>query len=362
MPIETLTPELTEGEKEIVEERTALRAAVVHEAIREQGETELRRPVLALTWSGLAAGLTMGCSMISQGLLQSHLPDAPWRPLITNLGYSVGFLGVILGRQQLFTENTLTVILPLLARRHGTTLLGVGRLWSIVLVANLIGALAIAWVIGNTGIFTPNVRGAFSMIGAAALSGGPSTIFLRGIFAGWLIALTVWMLPAAEGSRPVIIIAMTYLVGSACYVIACGSALCRSHQRCRNLDRVFPKLSASGSRRKYSWRRVIGCAVQPCPSCHRTEQLSNAQRLRNPKLYDRDQIPRPLRIGTIRYANRMEVLNRPASCKRGVARSAAVSPRGSRRSSAICVVRAGCPGGRSGSKTSYRKRCTILVQ
>lgn len=169
MPIETLTPELTEGEKEIVEERTALRAAVVHEAIREQGETELRRPVLALAWSGLAAGLSMGFSMISQGLLQSHLPDAPWRPLITNLGYSVGFLGVILGRQQLFTENTLTVILPLLARRHGTTLLGVGRLWSIVLVANLIGALAIAWVIGNTGIFTPNVRGAFSMIGAAAL-------------------------------------------------------------------------------------------------------------------------------------------------------------------------------------------------
>ena len=213
MPIETLTPELTEGEKEIVEERTALRAAVVHEAIREQGETELRRPVLALTWSGLAAGLSMGFSMISQGLLQSHLPDAPWRPLITNLGYSVGFLVVILGRQQLFTENTLTVILPLLARRDGATLLGVGRLWSIVLIANLMGALAIAWVIGNTSIFTPDVRGAFSMIGAAALSGGPSTIFLRGIFAGWLIALTVWMLPAAEGSRPVIIIAMTYLVG-----------------------------------------------------------------------------------------------------------------------------------------------------
>jgi formate/nitrite transporter FocA (FNT family) len=213
VPIETLTPELTEGEKEIVEKRTALRAAVVHEAIREQGETELRRPVLALTWSGLAAGLSMGFSMISQGLLQSHLPDAPWRPLITNLGYSVGFLVVILGRQQLFTENTLTVILPLLARRHGATLLGVGRLWSIVLVANLIGALAIAWVIGNTGIFTQDVRDAFSMIGAAALSGGPSTIFLRGIFAGWLIALTVWMLPAAEGSRPVIIIAMTYLVG-----------------------------------------------------------------------------------------------------------------------------------------------------
>jgi formate-nitrite transporter family protein len=210
---ETLTPELTEGEKEIVEERTALRAAVVHEAIREQGEAELRRPVLALGWSGLAAGLSMGFSMISQGLLQAHLPDAPWRPLITNLGYSAGFLVVILGRQQLFTENTLTVILPLLARRSVATLVGVGRLWAVVLAANLIGALAIAWLIGNTNIFEPPVRVSFAAIGATQVAAKPATIFLRGIFAGWLIALTVWMLPAAEGSRPLIIIAMTYLVG-----------------------------------------------------------------------------------------------------------------------------------------------------
>ena len=153
MRTETLTPELTEGEKTLVEERTALRAAVVHEAIREQGEAELRRPILALAWSGLAAGLSMGFSMISQGLLQSHLPDAPWRPLITNLGYSVGFLVVILGRQQLFTENTLTVILPLLARRRASTLVAVVRLWSIVLIANLVGALAIAWLIGHSSVF-----------------------------------------------------------------------------------------------------------------------------------------------------------------------------------------------------------------
>ncbi len=44
------------------------------------------------------------------------LPDAKWRPLVDSLGYSLGFLFVILGRQQLFTENTLTAILPL-ARR-----------------------------------------------------------------------------------------------------------------------------------------------------------------------------------------------------------------------------------------------------
>jgi formate-nitrite transporter family protein len=195
-------PELSEGEKEIVEERTALRAVVIHEAIREQGETELARPVVALAWSGLAAGLSMGFSMISEGLLESYLPAASWRPLISKLGYTVGFLVVILGRQQLFTENTLTVILPLLARRTAAALLSVIRLWMVVLTANLIGALAIAALVGHTVIFDTNVRKTFTEMGVAAIAAGPFTIFLRAIFAGWLIALTVWMLPAVEASRP----------------------------------------------------------------------------------------------------------------------------------------------------------------
>lgn len=98
--------ELTESEKRIAEERTALRAAVIHEAIRTEGEAELLRPASALMWSGMAAGLSMGFSLAAMGLLYSRLPDTQWRPLITDLGYTVGFLVVILGRQHLYTENT----------------------------------------------------------------------------------------------------------------------------------------------------------------------------------------------------------------------------------------------------------------
>ena len=53
----------------------------------------------------------------SVGLLRALLPHATWVPLVSSFGYSLGFLIVILGRQQLFTENTLTVILPLMRRR-----------------------------------------------------------------------------------------------------------------------------------------------------------------------------------------------------------------------------------------------------
>ena len=204
--------ELTKSEQHMARERTALRAAVIHEAIRAEGEGELRRPPSALAWSGLAGGLSMGFSLVASGLLQAHLPDTPWRPLITNLGYSVGFLATILGRQQLFTENTLTVILPLLTRRNLPTLVHVVRLWSIVLATNLAGGYAFALTLGRIALFKPQVAAAFHDLSAHEISGGWMTMFVRAIFAGWLIATMVWMMPAADSSRAAIIVIMTYLV------------------------------------------------------------------------------------------------------------------------------------------------------
>src|SRR5450631_757862 len=127
-PDSTIT---TRVEKKQVEERVAIGANVVYETIRREGEDELQRPSAALAWSGFAAGLSMGFCLVAEGALMAHLPDAPWRPLISRLGYCVGFLIVILGRQQLFTENTLAVILPLLLRKDLVTLLRVVRLWAV---------------------------------------------------------------------------------------------------------------------------------------------------------------------------------------------------------------------------------------
>lgn len=205
--------QLTRSEARETERRIALRAAVVHEAIRAEGEEELQRSSPALAWSGLAAGLSMGFSMVMEGLLRAHLPDAEWRPLLAKLGYPVGFLIVVLGRQQLFTENTLTVVLPLLQRRDAATFKNVMRLWGIVLLTNLTGALLIAWAAGETGAFQPEVRTAFSEIGREAIAPGFRSVLVRGIFGGWLIALMVWLLPFAEAARFHVIFLITYLVG-----------------------------------------------------------------------------------------------------------------------------------------------------
>jgi formate/nitrite transporter FocA (FNT family) len=195
------------------EERSSPSGKIVYKAILKEAEDELERPSSALFWSGLAAGLSMGFSLVAEGLLRAHLPDRPWRPLVAKFGYSVGFLIVILGRQQLFTENTLTPVLPLLRRKDLPTLRNMLRLWAVVLLANLLGAFAFAYVATREHTFEPHVQAAFKAIGHEALRHGFGTALLRGVFAGWLIALIVWLLPFAEAARIWVIILITYVVG-----------------------------------------------------------------------------------------------------------------------------------------------------
>jgi formate/nitrite transporter FocA (FNT family) len=203
----------TRIEKKQVEERVAITAHVVYEAIRLEGDEELHRPAAALAWSALAAGLAMGFSFIAEALLTSHLPNQPWRPLISRLGYSVGFLIVVLGRQQLFTENTLTAVLPLLLRTNWDGFVRVARLWSVVLCANLVGTLLFALCVARIDIFDAPMRQTLMDIGLAHTGSSFGIVFMRAIFAGWLIALMVWLLPAAETARVSIIIILTYLIG-----------------------------------------------------------------------------------------------------------------------------------------------------
>jgi formate/nitrite transporter FocA (FNT family) len=208
-------PELTEKQQQEAEARTSVSAVVVHEAIRYDGEEELDRPVSALAWSGLAAGMSMGFSFVAQALAYAHLPAASWRPLLVRLGYPLGFLIVIIGRQQLFTENTLTAIIPLLARRDRLTFIRVLRLWAVVLAANLVGAHLFAWVVGNTPMFSPDVQHAMLELARSAIQVTFGAAILRGIFAGWLIAMVVWMLAAIDSGRVAVIIILTYIVGLA---------------------------------------------------------------------------------------------------------------------------------------------------
>jgi formate/nitrite transporter FocA (FNT family) len=168
-------PDLDDDEKKKARDEESLNASVTYEVVRREGEKELQRSPQALAWSGLAAGLSMGFILVAEGLLRSHLPDATWRPLLAKLGYSVGFLIVMLGSQQLYTENTLTPIVPLLSRKSGEMLGKVLRLWAIVLVANLVGTILFAWVVARTTLFDPDVHTAFLGVASETMRGDFAT-------------------------------------------------------------------------------------------------------------------------------------------------------------------------------------------
>ena len=208
-----------------VEERRSPTGEVVYEAVFQEGEQELKRPVSALVWDGLAAGLSMGFSFLGAGLIRAFLPDAQWAPLLASFGYTLGFLIVILGRQQLFTENTLTVMLPLMRRHDAHTLGQVLRLWGVafaanvvgamIFAANIVGAIVFAAVLAHTDVVQPHVFESLRHTALDAMPGSFGIAFVRGIFAGWMIALVVWLLPFAESARVGVIVILTYIVGLA---------------------------------------------------------------------------------------------------------------------------------------------------
>jgi formate-nitrite transporter family protein len=206
------SPHLDAEEKGQAADHASLPALVIHELVRDEGEAALERDATALWWSALAAGMSMGFSFLTEAMLQSALPDTPSRLLIAGFGYCMGFVIVILGRQQLFTESTLTALLPLLTRKNFKTLARVLRLWGIVLLANLIGTLIFAAALTVHGVFAPEVMSALQELSAQVMQGAFWSTVLRAIFAGWLIALMVWLLPSAKAERLLTVILVTYVV------------------------------------------------------------------------------------------------------------------------------------------------------
>ncbi|UMY18075.1 formate/nitrite transporter family protein [Methylobacterium organophilum] len=219
-------------------------ALILHEIIRREGEEELRRTALALSLSGFAAGLTMGFSLIVPGVLKAHLPESPWAELVSSFGYSIGFLIVVLGRQQLFTENTVTPILPLLNERSLGNLARVGRLWAIVLATNIVATFVIASVLAHTDAFKPEVREAFSELSRHVVESSFVTTLIKAVFAGWLIALMVWILPATGSASPFVILLMTWLVSM------CGLA----HIVAGSVDAFYLVLTGEAGLSDYAWR------------------------------------------------------------------------------------------------------------
>lgn len=213
---------ITAGEVKDVEELSTPRTPVIYEVVRRLGEEEMERPLSSLWWSGVAAGLSISFSLLSQAILTAHLPQASWQPLVVSFGYCIGFVMAVLSRQQLFTESTITAVLPVAADVTRGNIVRMARLWAIVLAANLAGTLFAALFCTFTPVLPSDIYSGMLEISRDLLALGWWEMLFRAIAAGFLMAAMVWLMPSAEGAQFHVITLMTWLiaVGGFTHIVA----------------------------------------------------------------------------------------------------------------------------------------------
>jgi formate/nitrite transporter FocA (FNT family) len=197
-----------------MQESTRRSAEQILEAVIENAKDELSRSTVGLLFSGFAGGLSMGLTGLAVALAISYLGNGPVQEFLSFFFYPIGFIVVIIGRAQLFTENTLfPVVLILEERKH---VLNTLRLWAAVFVANVAGAVFFGWLVMKTGALSPNFSDALAGLGLQAVGGHFTVIFAKGIIGGWLIALVAWMVTASHWTIGQIMVTwmLTFVVGA----------------------------------------------------------------------------------------------------------------------------------------------------
>lgn len=190
--------DLNAKDKRIVNAKVVASAKLVHEIIRQRGIEELERPAVSLAWSAIGAGFVIGLSPYAMAAVTRAVPDAPMLPLLLALAYSVGFIAVIAGRMQLFTESTLTAVLPLATTPCWSNLRRTLRLWLIVFAGNLVGTLAWALFVHFDLAGQPELGAIIHEESLATIARYEANPFLMGIPAGFMLAALVWSMPNLE--------------------------------------------------------------------------------------------------------------------------------------------------------------------
>ncbi|WP_428819622.1 formate/nitrite transporter family protein [Microbulbifer sp. MCCC 1A16149] len=188
--------------------------------LSEQMDESLReyhRDNKALILSSMSAGMEIGFSIFLMAAFYSHFHASISHQLLyllAALSYPVGFMLVIIGRSDLFTEHTTLAILPVLDGRK--TVRQLLRVWGLIYAGNLLGAAVFSALfvqfVGMTDRFDESV---FGYYGQKMTADSVSGQFLGAIFAGWLMGLLAWMVTSSTEtmSRIAAVAIITFVIG-----------------------------------------------------------------------------------------------------------------------------------------------------
>jgi formate/nitrite transporter FocA (FNT family) len=202
-PPDAGTSEVLPGQPKSVDEPesgTRLSAAEIHDNVLGAAEDEMERSTGALLWSSLAAGLAIGFSFLMGGFVQTLVPERHAH-FAAGAVYPIGFAFIVFAQNELFTENTLEPIIPLLHKRDGYTFAKMMRLWGLLLIGNLVGTAIFSTVLYHSAIVdSVDIRRHLETIATRSTSDGFLLTFERAIVAGWLIALLTWVMASTRES------------------------------------------------------------------------------------------------------------------------------------------------------------------
>jgi formate/nitrite transporter FocA (FNT family) len=188
-------------------------AEEIYRQVAKSARQELKRTSVALAISGFAGGTFMGLSALGTAIALAMLGHTQGDVMISRMFYPLGFIVVILGRAQLFTENTLyPVALVLAEKRYFWHTL---RLWAVVLPSNVLGALAFASLVSLAPSVSPRIVAELSQLGMDAIANPSQTVFWTGVMGGWIIALAAWLVSGSHSitGSVMIIWMLTFIVG-----------------------------------------------------------------------------------------------------------------------------------------------------
>lgn len=188
-------------------------AEQIYRQVLRNAEDELKRTAPSLFISGFAGGTFMGLSALGTAIALALLGNGPVAAFCAKLFYPLGFITVILGRAQLFTENTLYPVALVLARKKHV--LSTLRLWALVLPGNVLGASAFAALACYTAALKSPILAALVGLGVEASNHPAAAIFWSGVMGGWMIALVAWLVSGSHSitGSVMIIFSLTFVVG-----------------------------------------------------------------------------------------------------------------------------------------------------
>ncbi len=193
-------PSETDDSVRDVSARSRSGAPAVGGVIRDRFETDevFQRIVAAadeevttssreLFFSALAGGFAITLTF----LIYASMTAKTDNPVVASLLYPIGFIYIILGGYQLYTENTLPPVALVIERLASVP--AMLRQWIVVLIGNFAGGLVGAIVLAYTGVFSPEATVAAIEISRKGIETGFWDLFFKAGFAGLIVAGVVWL-------------------------------------------------------------------------------------------------------------------------------------------------------------------------